>query len=201
MIVGVHVGVDQDRSEQHEVAVLGVDHVAVDAHVSHPGLHGDQLVGDLPRGLARLVTHREPDRCRNRSDAVCVQGANDPVRGFVELGVVGLPCQVGRRSRDRSDCIRVRHRDDRYERAHPWKQPLSVGVLSAKGLAPELDQADICGAGVAAQRLQPLAVDLAGLTRRGERQLAIAACLLGIWGSSEDGPLGHGYITNTRITN
>ena len=38
--------------------------------------------------------------------------------------MVGLPRKVGRRSRDRSDCIRVRHGDDGYERAHPWKQPM-----------------------------------------------------------------------------
>jgi hypothetical protein len=95
VVVG-DVGVDEDRLQQHEVAEARVDDVAVDAHVAHAGLDGDDLVGDLPRPLAWLVAHREPDVRHHGADAVVDETAHDRVGDNVELVVVGVPRRVGR---------------------------------------------------------------------------------------------------------
>ena len=58
-----HLGLEQDRPEQDEVAELGMDDVPMDAHHPQAGGHGHRLVGHHPHPVRPAVgLHRERHR-------------------------------------------------------------------------------------------------------------------------------------------
>ena len=76
---------DQHGSQQDEVAELGVDDVAVDAHVAEPGGDGDGLVRYDPYGAGELIhLHRKAHRRADGANAHA-RALHHPTTDFVNL--------------------------------------------------------------------------------------------------------------------
>ena len=118
LVVGGRLGSDQDRPQQDEVAELGVDDVAVDAHVPQARSDGDRLVRDDPNLAAGKAVHlhREAHRRVQRPDALLLQGRHDLAGDLVDViaGVVEL--QVGDRAGRAADRLPVHPADEAEER-------------------------------------------------------------------------------------
>ena len=146
LVVGGRLGVDQDRPQQDEVAELGVDDVAVDAHVPQARRDGDRLVRDDPDLAGEAVhLHREAHRRVDRPDALLLQGGDDLAGDLVDViaGVVEL--QVGDRAGRAADRLPVHPADEAEERLGRREEPQDVGPLVVQGRAADLDQADVVG--------------------------------------------------------
>jgi hypothetical protein len=122
--------VHQHRSEQDEVAELGVNDVAVDAHLSQPGCHGDRLVADDPDLLREGVhvhreTHRGSDGTHTDLPELGRYGAAHFVR--VVTGVVKL--EVGDRASRSANVLPVHSAHEADEHFHAGKRGFQILLL------------------------------------------------------------------------
>ena len=118
LIVGGRLGSDQDGPQQDEVAELGVDDVAVNAHVSQARSDGDRLVRDDPNLAARKAVHlhREAHRRVDRSHSLALQSGHDLASDLVDVIAGVVEFEVGDRAGGAADRLPVHPADEAEER-------------------------------------------------------------------------------------
>jgi len=130
-----------------------MDDVAVDAHVTQAGGHGDRLVRDDPNLAAwkTIHLHREAHRRVQGPDALLLQGRHDLAGNFVDMiaGVVEL--QVRHRAGRTADRLPVHTTNEAEERPGWWEGTEDVVPLVIQRGAADLDQAGVVGPAVQAQ--------------------------------------------------
>ena len=99
LVIGRGLGVDQNSSQDDEVAELGVDNIAVNAHAAQAGSHGNRLVPDNPDLAWKVVLlHRKARRGIHRSNATFLQGGDYLTGDFIGVIIGAVELQVRGRS-------------------------------------------------------------------------------------------------------
>jgi hypothetical protein len=170
MVLAGGLGVEQHRPQQHEVAELRVDDVAMDAHVAEAGGDGHRLVADHPNALGEAHhLHGKAHRRADGPDALRFQPLDDPQRDLVDLLTLVMELEVGDRAR------RTPHRLAAHS-THEREKCLRPGIPTQDllSLVVELgpidgDEADVVGAALPGQSPQPVGRHGVGPARRPAR--------------------------------
>src|SRR5262249_28304827 len=109
-----NLGIHEDRAEQHEVAELRMDDVAMDAHVSQAGRYRHRLVGDGPHlGAPAIGLHGKSSgaaiHCANPFFFQCGRNSTPDV---VDLVGRVVKLYVGNRPRRRTDVLTIHLEDE-----------------------------------------------------------------------------------------
>ncbi len=117
LAVGRRLGVDQYRAKDDEVAELGVDDVAVDAHVTQARRHGHRLVRDDPNLAGEAVLlHRKARRRVHGPDALLFQGGDDLAGDLVGMVVGAVKLQIRGGTGWTADRLSIHPADEAEER-------------------------------------------------------------------------------------
>ena len=97
VVIVARLTADQHGAQQHEIAKLRVNQVAVNAHVAEPGLDRDGLVRDDPyRPSAGLIhLHGETHGRIDGPDAACFEFGHDCRADLVDLFTGSMEFEVG----------------------------------------------------------------------------------------------------------
>jgi hypothetical protein len=135
-----------------EVAELGVDHVAMDAHPSEARLHGDRLMRndpDLAGEPAHL--HRKSHRGIHGPDPALLQRRDDRATHVVHVITGAMKFDVGHRPRGAANRLPIHAADDSDERFDVGVDGENIFAIFRQCGPIEFDEADIVRTGFKAE--------------------------------------------------
>src|SRR5271165_670744 len=153
LVVGGRLGGNQHGAQQDEVAELGVDHVAMDAHVTQTRSDCDRLVRhdpDLPTWKA-VHLHREAHRWVHCPYLLTLQGRNDLEGDLVDMLAGVVEFEVSDRPSRAADRFSIHPTHEAEECLGGWEVTEDVRSLVVQRRAADLDQAGIVGSAVEAE--------------------------------------------------
>jgi len=153
------LGVNQHGVQENEIAELGMDDVAVDAHMAQSCGHGYRLVGDHPDLAGEAVHfHGKAHRGIDRPVSIDLEHGDDCASDVVDPIARMMELEVGYRTGGASNRFPIHPADDAHQPLGPGEVAENIIALVVELRSPDGHKTNVVRPRVQTDAAEPLGV-------------------------------------------